>query len=280
MAIVLTDSKHYSGIAEAIREKTGSDTTYRPEDMPSGIADVYDAGHEFGWAAGSDHGRIDGQMLEYESFWNAFQKNGERTNYWYGFAGFGWTKNNLRPYHKIIFAENNNRNQFASGLFYRCGGNDYDGTPQSCINFDDIKEEFDFRGLKSARQIFNSCYMVNIYADFSDCEVCQLTFAMSWGGYMDNITIKVSEKLTDCSDMFAYNVTLKNLAFTDDSVIACNGLDVSACTGLTHDSLMSILNALQNKTDGTWAVTLGTTNLGKLSDSEKAIATEKGWTLV
>jgi hypothetical protein len=42
---------------------------------------------------------------------------------------------------------------------------------------------------------------------------------------------------------------------------------------------MSIINALQKKTSGTWTVTLGTTNLNKLDTNEKAIATDKGWTL-
>lgn len=51
------------------------------------------------------------------------------------------------------------------------------------------------------------------------------------------------------------------------------------CDKLTHDSLMSILNCLEAKTAGTWTVTLGATNLAKLTDAEKAIATEKGWTL-
>ena len=44
MSIVTTDNKHYSDIAEKIREKAGTDATYKPENMPSGIDDVYKAG--------------------------------------------------------------------------------------------------------------------------------------------------------------------------------------------------------------------------------------------
>ena len=40
---------------------------------------------------------------------------------------------------------------------------------------------------------------------------------------------------------------------------------------------MSIINAL--KSGVTQTLTLGTDNLAKLTDTEKAIATEKGWTL-
>lgn len=70
--------------------------------------------------------------------------------------------------------------------------------------------------------------------------------------------------------------SLKNLTFA--GVIGQNGLNVSVCP-LTHESLMSIINCLEAKTSGTWTVTLGTDNLAKLTEAEKAIATEKGWTL-
>ena len=44
MSGVTTDNKHYSDIAEKLREKIGTDATYKPEEMPSGIDNVYEAG--------------------------------------------------------------------------------------------------------------------------------------------------------------------------------------------------------------------------------------------
>ena len=55
-------------------------------------------------------------------------------------------------------------------------------------------------------------------------------------------------------------------------------LDLSACTKLTHDSLMVVINGLQTVTT-TQKLTLGTVNLAKLTDEEKKVATDKGWTL-
>ena len=49
-------------------------------------------------------------------------------------------------------------------------------------------------------------------------------------------------------------------------------------TKLTHDSLMSIINNLATVST-TQKLTIGSTNLAKLTDDEKAIATNKGWTL-
>ena len=55
-------------------------------------------------------------------------------------------------------------------------------------------------------------------------------------------------------------------------------LDLSPCTKLTHDSLMVVINGLQTVTK-TQTLTLGSTNLAKLTDEEKKAATDKGWTL-
>lgn len=55
-------------------------------------------------------------------------------------------------------------------------------------------------------------------------------------------------------------------------------LKLSDSTKLTHDSLMVIINGLQTVTT-TQKLTLGETNLAKLTDAEKKIATDKGWTL-
>ena len=54
--------------------------------------------------------------------------------------------------------------------------------------------------------------------------------------------------------------------------------DVSPCP-LDHDSLMSIINALKSGVSSK-TLTLGEANLAKLTDAEKAIATQKGWTLL
>jgi hypothetical protein len=66
-----------------------------------------------------------------------------------------------------------------------------------------------------------------------------------------------------------------------DGAIGQNGFDVHWSTKLTHDSLMSIINHLSDKssdTSGTtWTITLGTENIAKLTDDEIAIAEAKGW---
>lgn len=218
-----------------------------------------------------DAGKVEGL----DSFWDAYQQNGGRTFYWYAFAS--WTKEALKPKYTVRFSRNASSD--ANGLFYRCGYTGYDGTPESCIDFSTIADRFDFSYLIGSTDMFNSCYMVNINIDISNWTSAVRTFAQTYSGYMENITIKMGDKLPSVTNMFQ-NCKATNIIFTDDSVIACKGLDFSSCP-LTHDSLMSIVNALQNKASlgQTGTITLGATNLANLTDAEKAIAQGKGWSL-
>jgi hypothetical protein len=112
-----------------------------------------------------------------------------------------------------------------------------------------------------------------------NCDFTRVTH-MQYTFYQSNIknarTIKVSPANL-YKDTFAHCVALEEIRI--DGEIGQNGLSFSTSRKLTHDSLMSIINCLEAKTEGTWTVTLGATNLAKLTDAEKAIATQKGWTL-
>ena len=58
-------------------------------------------------------------------------------------------------------------------------------------------------------------------------------------------------------------------------------INLSSCTKLTHDSLMNVINSIADVTSLGWTppLTLGSTNLAKLTEEEKAIAVNKGWAL-
>lgn len=70
---------------------------------------------------------------------------------------------------------------------------------------------------------------------------------------------------------------LTNITFTQDSQIG-NNIDFSESPLLSKESINNIISVLINTTT-TKTLSLGTTNLAKLTDEEKAVATEKGWTL-
>ena len=86
-------------------------------------------------------------------------------------------------------------------------------------------------------------------------------------------------------DGFGQNATTLDYCFLDcNSLTTITGnpnfkvsVDFSSCKKLTHDSITVIINGLQTVTGQT--LTLGTVNLAKLTDEEKKVATDKGWTL-
>lgn len=114
-----------------------------------------------------------------------------------------------------------------------------------------------------------------------NCDFTRVTH-MQYTFYQTNLknarTIKLSPENV-YKDTFAHSIYLEEIRIEGE--IGQNGLSFLQSTKLTHDSLMSIINALQDKTSagGTWVLTIGTANLAKLTDAEKAIATQKGWTL-
>ena len=99
----------------------------------------------------------------------------------------------------------------------------------------------------------------------------------------DLVTVRslhIPSSITKFSNCFQECTALENL--TISGVINGNGFDVHESPKLSKASLLSILNALANKSQDAndWVLTLGETNLNKLSATEIAIATEKGWSLV
>lgn len=110
----------------------------------------------------------------------------------------------------------------------------------------------DTQAVTSTENMFSNCYSLTTL-DMSGCDF---------------------SAVTNMGSMFYYCSALVNLYI---DVIPVS-ISFKESTLLSYESLLRILNALTEVTT-TQTLTLGTTNLAKLTDEEKAIATEKGWTL-
>ena len=144
---------------------------------------------------------------------------------------------------------------------------------------------FDGSGVVSIPQIDTS-NGTNFYCMFNDCR--QLTtipqIDTSKGANFGNFLLNATslENLGGFKDL--------GKSYTQKSANYSNyGLGLSSCPKLTHDSLMNIINNLYDLnltydvanggTLYTQKLTLGATNLAKLTAEEIAIATDKGWTV-
>jgi surface protein len=160
--------------------------------------------------------------------------------------------------------------------------------------------------ITSMNQMFISCENLTSL-DLSDFDTSNVTNMYMMFRYCENLISLEGlnnwdiSNVTDMSNMFQYcnsltsldlsnwdisNVTNKAGMFNDcPSLIDFKApknindyMDISASTKLTHESLMSIINNLATITLRI-TLTLGPTNLAKLTDEEIAIATQKGWTV-
>lgn len=206
-----------------------------------------------------------GKKSEYDSFWDNFQQNGNRTDYSYAFMTEGWNDTNFKPKYPL-------KTTNPSQMFFQCG-------------MVDAKLECDFSICTMYTYwVFRFCKAKHIgVVDFSNS--VRGDYLGGCFAFMTNCTdideLILSEKY-EFFNTFANSPKLTNVKFS--GVIGKNGLNLSPCPQLTHDSLMSVINCLKDyskDTSGTsWVLTLGSTNLNKLTNAEKAIATGKGWTLV
>lgn len=186
-----------------------------------------------------------GKKAEYDRFWDLYQQNGARSAYNYAFSwGYGWTDELYNPQYPISVT---GKNRIANLFYYN------NSVTDTKVEISILQIPDDASQPGEATDVFNNATALKT---------------------IRKLTV---DRLTTFTRTFNKCAALENL--TIGGTIGQNGFDVSASTKLTHDSLMSIINALEAKTSGTWTVTLGTTNLAKLTDAEKAIATQKGWTL-
>ena len=110
----------------------------------------------------------------------------------------------------------------------------------------------------------------------------------------DSLTSIGNTAFQGCSSLTTVNLpdsltSISNTAFQGCSSLTdvtikigfnCNNLNLSASNRYTTETIVSWLEALADRTGQTaYKLTIGTTNLNKLTAEQKAIATNKNWTL-
>lgn len=108
----------------------------------------------------------------------------------------------------------------------------------------------------------NTSNVTNMNSMFRDCT------------HLTTVPALDVSRVTDMSDMFIRCTLLKSILMTH---IGAN-LDIHYSTKFEREDLLVILNNLETVTSSK-TLTMGATNLAKLTDEDKAIATNKGWTL-
>lgn len=130
------------------------------------------------------------------------------------------------------------------------------------------------------REAFHGCRFTEAELDLTSCTDIRNGFNNC--SLLVTLTLRNTQNLPSSywASCFTGCLALTNLS-VDALNIVSNTLDFSACKNLTVESLVNILNALSDNTgvSTTYTVKLGATNLAKLSDEQKQIATNKNISL-
>lgn len=205
-----------------------------------------------------------GKKAEYDAFWDSFK------NIWqmqHLFAGSAWNDTTFKPKYDLIVGAYN-----CSGMFMINQVSNIKSRLLECGVKLDLSQCVNFlSGFAHAK----TTELPEI--DLSNCDNVTGSFSnMLKLINIDKVTFK--NGVTFIST-FLGTPNLEEIRIGD--TIGGNGFNVQWSTKLTHDSLMSIIDALADKTGDTsgteWVVTVGSENKAKLTDDELDIAQNKGW---
>ena len=212
MALKVYEESNISAIADKIREKTSGTTKYTTEEMPDGVAEVYEAG----------------KKAEYDAFWDIFQNYGNRTDYISGFYGSGWTNENYKPKYPMVVTNAYAMYQKTGITDIYCGGNiivDFSKCTDFYYTFYGTQiKHLGVLDLSSTTRI-NSCFAASAKLISID-------------------KLIMSESITNAAGAFTNTVALSDV--TVEGVIACS-IDIH-WSPLSHDSIESIISHLSDTT--------------------------------
>ena len=207
-----------------------------------------------------------GKLAEWSEFWDVFQNNGSRTLYTSAFKT-GWNDKIFSPKYDICPTILDQTFQYTS-----------------IINLIDDLEKHNVKLDTSNCTNFSQAFQTSMITHYPTIDMSKAKNTNYTFGSNANV-VKIEKLIVSKSTPFnnTFQSARKLEEITIEGTIGQNGFSVQWSDKLTHDSLLSILNALEDKTSDesgtTWTIGLGPTNIAKLTANEKAIATQKGWTI-
>lgn len=187
--------------------------------------------------------------------------------------------NNNYNMQKITGVNSNANNLTGSGT----------GTFQNCYNLKDLDLKCNNTTEYSMRSAFANCHALKTIEnlDLESMGIKPNLVRSYWG--FGSSAIKTIREINfdniDTSSANNYTQTFSSLLSLIEvetiGEIKVSGINLSNCVLLSHDTLIRFLNALYDysSSSGTYTLTLGNTNLAKLTSAEIQIGTDKGWTI-
>ena len=171
------------------------------------------------------------------------------------------------------------------GMFYSCSAlttipqldtskvRDMLGMFNGCTNLTSIPL-LDTSNITNMNYMFNNCMSLATIPQLDTSKVISMNYMFDSCSKLTTVPALDVSNVSSFIRIF-YNCTnLKSILITNIGA----DLNISASTLFERSDLLVILNNLRPVTE-TKTLTMGATNLAKLTEEDKAIATNKGWTL-
>lgn len=206
-----------------------------------------------------------GRDYEQQEFWDAFQDNGHRTHYTYGFAGRGWTVSNLVPKYKNI------QPTVCTGMFFN------NSIPDLVAHFEKHGIKIDFSKSTSVYDAFSSTATKRLPSlNISSAGSALTMFA--YNSSLEEIAGLECGVNNTFSSTFAGCSALKTVIF---SGVIANNISLSDSKNLSKESITSLINTLSSSVRGKSVILSETAVHSAFSESEwnVLVATKSDWTI-
>lgn len=139
---------------------------------------------------------------------------------------------------------------------------------QNCNKLKNIPSSINTFSVTNISNMFSGCWALTSIQELNASNINNIFYAFS-----SCINLQNFGGLKNLGQAYQTTASANNFNYT---------LDLSGCTNLTHDSLMNVINNLYDIASAgvqPQKLQLGSDNLARITDEEKAIATNKGWSL-
>ena len=144
----------------------------------------------------------------------------------------------------------------------------------NCSNITTVPQ-LDTSKVTDMSYMFAGCEQLTTVPRFDTSNVTDMSYMFNFCYYLTTVPQFDTSNVTNMNIMLNSCIRLEEIHMININA----NLDIRSSTKFTREALLEIIGNLKAQTSGTKTLKMGATNLAKLTDEDKAIATNKGWTL-